>query len=287
MPEPDTTSMPPVPEPNTVPMSVEAQEEETDEDECWGNWRPTSSTTASNTAPGSGGPAASSQDAVMQEKFADLALFRQRASERRQGVLSAIRGTQSSLLNSYGAKYAPKGASHTTEVSDYTTKGANHAAKESAKESPEESAKESPEESAKESAKESSKGRSSAAQHLDSTTSAEGRSEDCRSEGSKSSGSKATEGSESSGSKATEGSKSNGSKAAEGSKSSGSRAAEGSESSDPRAAEGLDCYNTSGGGSYDEAYAILGFARGSDGIPEPTRSDELYSGRGRGSETSY
>ncbi|CAE7479323.1 pol [Symbiodinium sp. CCMP2592] len=158
MPEPDTTPIPPVPEPSTAPMSVEAQEEETDEDECWGRWRPTSSTTASNIAPGSGAPAASSQGAVMQEKIADLAQFRQRASER---------------LNSYGAKYAPKGASNSLYSKD--------------------------------TAKESAKGRASAAQHLDSTTSTEGRSEGCRSKGSKSSGSKAAEGSEGSDSKAAEG----------------------------------------------------------------------------------
>ncbi|CAE7421544.1 unnamed protein product, partial [Symbiodinium sp. CCMP2592] len=172
MPEPDTTPMPPVPEPSTAPMSVEAQEEETDEDECWGKWRPTSSTTASNIA----------------------------ASQRKEagGVIrgtwgtAACDSTEGPRLNSYGAKYAPKGASHTTEVSDYTTKGANHTAKESAK------------------------GRASAAQHLDSTTSTEGRSEGCRSKGSKSSGSKAAEGSEGSGSKAAEGSESSDSKAAEG-----------------------------------------------------------------------
>ncbi|CAE7258328.1 unnamed protein product, partial [Symbiodinium sp. CCMP2592] len=165
MPEPDTTPMPPVPEPSTAPMSVEALEEETDEDECWGKWRPTSSTTASNIA----------------------------ASQRKEagGVIrdtwgtAACDSTEGPRINSYGAKYAPKGASHTTEVSDYTTKGANHTAKESAKES--------------------AKGRASAAQHLDSTTSTGGRSEGCRSKGSKSSGSKAAEGSEGSDSKAAEG----------------------------------------------------------------------------------
>ncbi|CAE7819174.1 unnamed protein product, partial [Symbiodinium sp. CCMP2592] len=190
MPEPDTTPMPPVPEPNTVPMSVEAQEEETDEDECWGKW---------SRAP---------QPPTL--------LLARAASQRKEagGVIrdtwgtAACDSTEGPRLNSYGAKYAPKGASHTTEVSDYTTKGANHTAKESAKGS--------------------AKGRASAAQHLDSTTSTEGRSEGCRSKGSKSSGSKA----------------------AEGSKSSGSKAAEGSESSDSKAAEGHD-YNNAG--SFDNA----------------------------------
>ncbi|CAE7382189.1 unnamed protein product, partial [Symbiodinium sp. CCMP2592] len=108
MPEPDTTPMPPVPEPSTAPMIVEAQEEETDEDECWGKWRPTSSTTASNIA----------------------------ASQRKEAGsvvpstwgTAACDSTEGPRLNSYGAKYAPKGANYTTEVSDYTTKGANYTA---------------------------------------------------------------------------------------------------------------------------------------------------------------
>ncbi|CAE7305496.1 unnamed protein product [Symbiodinium sp. CCMP2592] len=151
MPEPDTTPMPPVPEPSTAPMIVEAQEEETDEDECWGKWRPTSSTTALLLARVRPQPAAS------QRKEAGSVV------PSTWGT-AACDSTEGPRLNSYGAKYAPKGASHTTEVSDYTTKGANHTAKESAKES--------------------AKGRASAAQHLDSTTSTEGRSEGCRSKGS-------------------------------------------------------------------------------------------------------
>ncbi|CAE7819184.1 unnamed protein product, partial [Symbiodinium sp. CCMP2592] len=129
MPEPDTTPMPPVPEPSTAPMIVEAQEEETDEDECWANVEHHSLQHCSWLE------CARSQ--LPERRYAGEncgSSLVQAASQRKEAGsvvpstwgTAACDSTEGPRLNSYGAKYAPKGANYTTEVSDYTTKGANY-----------------------------------------------------------------------------------------------------------------------------------------------------------------